>query len=76
MKPQLALAAAELSAMQNVAFAAVDATLETRVAGQYEIKGYPTIQYFRKGQFMEKYSGARDKQSLVSFIKKKTKDEL
>lgn len=34
----------------KVKFAKVDATVETRLAGQYGIKGFPTIKYFDFGE--------------------------
>lgn len=51
----------------------VDCTVETRVAGAYDVSGYPTIKYFtpetdKKG---DSYSGGRDPDSLKKFVEDK-----
>ena len=51
--------------------AKVDATVERTSAGTHGIKGYPTLLYFENGDMVEKYSGARTADALVSFMKKK-----
>lgn len=40
--------------------AAVDATIATKLAAKFEIKGFPTIKYFNKGSPKpEEYDGGR-----------------
>jgi len=48
----------------------VDCTIETDIASEYDVSGYPTIKYFTpetdaKG---DKYSGGRDADSLLKFV--------
>merc|ERR1719427_86991 len=52
---------------------AVDCDANKALAKRYEVGGYPTIKYFRKGRDFLKYTGARDKDSFVDYIK--TADE-
>lgn len=42
------------------AAAQVDATVETELAGQFEIKGYPTLKWFVDGEVASDYNGPRD----------------
>eukprot|EP00286_Rhodomonas_abbreviata_P020451 CAMPEP_0181308240 /NCGR_PEP_ID=MMETSP1101-20121128/11349_1 /TAXON_ID=46948 /ORGANISM="Rhodomonas abbreviata, Strain Caron Lab Isolate" /LENGTH=217 /DNA_ID=CAMNT_0023414593 /DNA_START=18 /DNA_END=671 /DNA_ORIENTATION=- len=53
--------------------AKVDATIEKSLQERFEVKGFPTLLMFSKGQ-MYKYSGARDVASLKAFAKGGFKD--
>lgn len=53
-------AAAELKT-EGIPLAKVDATVETDLAQQYNVTGYPTLFVFRKGVKYE-YTGGREKQ--------------
>ena len=58
----------------------MDATAETGLGQQYEVRGYPTLKLFRRGVVLEDYNGGRGKKELVEYIRKKAmeaqKDEL
>lgn len=45
----------------------IDATVETQLASQYQIRGYPTIKLFSPNGNIEDYNGQRTLSSLSSF---------
>jgi len=80
MKADYSKAAKQLTE-ENVShvLATVDATVETELAKRFEIRGYPTLKFFRRGQMVEDYRGGRTKTDLVTYIRGKAgqaKDEL
>ncbi|KAL5110157.1 hypothetical protein TcWFU_003841 [Taenia crassiceps] len=50
----------------KVKVGSVDATVHTNLAGRYEIRGFPTIKYFKSGQ-VEEYNGMRSAEGIVEF---------
>ncbi|XP_071942391.1 protein disulfide-isomerase A5-like [Antedon mediterranea] len=57
MKPEYADAAAELKEQEiEATLAAVDATKEPKVAKRFGVKGYPTVKYFKDGEFAWDFS--------------------
>jgi len=80
MKADYARAAQQLTeeGVSHV-LAAVDATVETELGQRFEVRGYPTIKLFSKGQEVEDYKGGRKKDDIVKYIRLKAgqrKDEL
>lgn len=51
-----------------VPFAKVDATAESDLGTRYEVKGYPTLKVFRKGEAHD-YDGPRDEEGIVNYMK-------
>lgn len=48
--------------------AAVDTTKETKLGTEFSIKGYPTIKYFKDGEFAFDVSAAREKDKIIEFM--------
>ncbi|VDD80433.1 unnamed protein product [Mesocestoides corti] len=44
----------------------VDATVHTQLAGRYDIRGFPTIKYFKSG-LVDEYQGGRSAEQIVAF---------
>ena len=59
----------------SVKLAKVDATVDSKVASQYKVQGYPTIFFFHKGEKID-YNGQRTKEYLLNWLLKKTRDPL
>lgn len=70
MKPAYAEAASllKVNKVQGV-LATVDATIERGLQAKFEVKGFPTLKYFRNGKFVADYSKQRTVDDLVSFMK-------
>ena len=53
--------------MFQVAFAAVDCTVQTGVCSAHDVTGYPTFKYFNYGKNSQKYMGGRQVNYFVLF---------
>ena len=52
--------------------AAVDATVSRGISDRYDIRGFPTLKHFVKGQVSkEAYGGGRDVDAIVMFMNEK-----
>jgi protein disulfide-isomerase A1 len=73
LKPEYARAATVLkSVAPDVVIGNCDATQEAELAGQFDVKGYPTLKWFVDGELASDYNGGRDAEGIVQWIKKKT----
>jgi protein disulfide-isomerase A1 len=72
LAPEYAAAAAVLGAQDPPMYVAkVDATENNALAERFEIKGFPTMIWFRNGQKQD-YTGGRTKDTIIAWINKKT----
>jgi len=54
-----------------IKLAKVDATEATELAKTYEVRGFPTIKYFKNGKPVD-YNGGRTESEIVSWVNKKS----
>jgi len=54
----------------NVKLAKVDATEHKKIGEKYDVKGFPTLKFFKNGVVTE-YNGGRTDISIVNWLKKK-----
>jgi len=72
LAPEYVKAAAALEAAgSEVKLAKVDATEHKDAGAKYEVKGFPTLKFFRNGAASE-YQGGRTSDEIVSWLQKKT----
>ncbi|XP_018322919.1 probable protein disulfide-isomerase A4 [Agrilus planipennis] len=55
----------------SIRLAKVDATIERPLANQYNIKGYPTLVFFKNGVPSDQYGGIRTQKGIVTWLLKK-----
>jgi len=64
------------SSETHVPFVKVDCTENEELCSKYEVKGYPTLYFFKKGDNKIPYNGGRKVKDLVSFVTRKSQSVL
>merc|ERR1711872_496515 len=72
LAPEYAKAAGLLTEKKSsIVLGKVDATEQKKIAETHEVRGYPTLKFFKNGKAME-YGGGRTADTIVSWVEKKT----
>jgi len=72
LAPEYAKAAGLLAEKESkIVLGKVDATEQKKIAETHEVRGYPTLKFFKNGKAME-YGGGRTADTIVAWLEKKT----
>jgi len=73
LEPEFVSTAEQLSDLwPEVLVAKVDSTVEEELTRRFDVRGYPTLKFFRNGKYVMDYELGRTANDLVSFMRKKS----
>jgi len=75
MAPDYISASDKADVEGKVKFAEVDVTEENELGSEFEIRGFPTLKYFSKGEVFD-YEGGRSEQDLLNYVELMTTDPV
>eukprot|EP00029_Vermamoeba_vermiformis_P011714 TRINITY_DN6520_c0_g1_i1.p1 TRINITY_DN6520_c0_g1~~TRINITY_DN6520_c0_g1_i1.p1 ORF type:complete len:436 (-),score=121.85 TRINITY_DN6520_c0_g1_i1:46-1353(-) len=71
LAPNYELAAHQVRSLElPFRFGAINCDVETDICRTYGVQGFPTMKYFRSGQYVGDYSEGREVQDLVNYAKR------
>ena len=68
MAPEYAKAAKKLE-QEKIYLAQVDCTTQKKLAAKYQIRGFPTMKFFKEGGVIP-YNGGRTEESIIEYSRK------
>ena len=73
LEPEWKIAGETFTDGDDITIAAFDATTDRDIGTKFDVKGFPTIKYFPKGNAAapEEYDGGRSADTIVSWVNKK-----
>eukprot|EP00996_Jenningsia_fusiforme_P000834 NODE_1758_length_1416_cov_24.426481_g1587_i0.p1 GENE.NODE_1758_length_1416_cov_24.426481_g1587_i0~~NODE_1758_length_1416_cov_24.426481_g1587_i0.p1 ORF type:complete len:430 (+),score=131.81 NODE_1758_length_1416_cov_24.426481_g1587_i0:63-1292(+) len=58
----------------HLSLAKVDATVEEKLAQDYDVSGFPTLKLFKNGEFIKDYQGKRTAQAIADWMVRQDSD--
>jgi protein disulfide isomerase family A protein 3 len=72
LAPEYEVAATALKSNDPpIALVKVDCTVETKTCQKYGVSGYPTLKIFKNGELSTDYSGPRESQGIIKYMRTK-----
>ncbi|VDO61419.1 unnamed protein product [Haemonchus placei] len=69
---KLAPVYAKVASLVKIPLVKINAETEKELSERYEIRGYPTLKFWKDGKGPEEYDGGRDLQEIIDWIKSRT----
>ncbi len=76
LAPQLARAVTDLAGRVRLAKIEVDEGENMKLAGQYKLRGFPTVILFYQGEELARFSGARSRHEILDWLRGHLPDDI
>jgi thioredoxin 1 len=76
LAPHLMQAVTDLDGLIRLAKIEVDEGENMKLAGQYKLRGFPTVILFHKGEELARFSGARSRHQILDWLRAHLPDGL